>query len=436
MVDVTEILVHWHAGRSHSEIATVRDRGGHAHPEHRRHQRPQRVFGMIIDTALEQALRTLKLSGMVHTLEARLAQARAGELGHIEFLQVLCHDEIARRESEAINRRIRRATFEQQATLEGFDFAANPKLPAAQIRDLAALRWLAAGESVVLYGPVGVGKSHVAQALGHLAIRQGADVRFLKTSRVLATLAGGHADRTWDKRLHELVSRTTARFLAHGVRYIEQSASQYISTLQPGHQLQLRPEPRNIANPNAIQITDGEVELGYVPHPLVGYVADVLGRGPYILTVVTANSAHTNPHLRRYLQPARVAHRCLTTHFVPTDEPRGPSCTPSPSDGRSGILLRFADQPPDLPDHRGSADPLDSKRSAVSAGSAHRPRDFSARLSLRKASKSNPVEMPLCSPVTIASRSASSRISRSSQGDPDNVSGPSYPQLPLVPPYR
>lgn len=159
---------------------------------------------MIVDVALEQSLRTLKLSGMLQTLEARLAQARAGELGHIEFLQVLCHDEITRRESHAITRRLRRAQFEQQATLEEFDFAANPKLPAAQIRDLAALRWLAAGESVVLYGAVGVGKSHVAQALGHLAIRQGADVRFVKTSRVLATLAGGHADRTWDKRLREL----------------------------------------------------------------------------------------------------------------------------------------------------------------------------------------------------------------------------------------
>jgi DNA replication protein DnaC len=159
---------------------------------------------VIVDVALEQSLRTLKLSGMLQTLEARLAQARAGELGHIEFLQVLCHDEITRRESQAITRRLRRAQFEQQATLEEFDFAANPKLPAAQIRDLAALRWLAAGESVVLYGAVGVGKSHVAQGLGHLAIRQGADVRFVKTSRVLATLAGGHADRTWDKRLREL----------------------------------------------------------------------------------------------------------------------------------------------------------------------------------------------------------------------------------------
>lgn len=91
--------------------------------------------------------------------------------------------------------------------------------------------------------------------------------------------------------------RTTARFLAHGVRYIEQSASQHISTLQPADQLQLRPEPRNTANPNAIQITDGGVELGYVPDPLVGYVADVLSGGPYILSVVTANSADTNPHL-------------------------------------------------------------------------------------------------------------------------------------------
>ena len=158
----------------------------------------------IETSALNKALRTLKLSGMLQTIDARLGQARAGELGHIDFLQVLCEDEISRRETTAITRRLRTARFEEQATLEGFDFAASPKLPAAQIRDLAALRWLHAGESVILYGPVGVGKSHVAQALGHLAVRHGADVRFLKTSRALAHLAGGHADRTWHKRLGEL----------------------------------------------------------------------------------------------------------------------------------------------------------------------------------------------------------------------------------------
>ena len=68
------------------------------------------------------------------------ASLRTGELGHLDFLQVLCHDEIARRDTQAMIRRLRRARFEQQTTLEEFDFAASPKLPAAQIRDLAALR--------------------------------------------------------------------------------------------------------------------------------------------------------------------------------------------------------------------------------------------------------------------------------------------------------
>jgi DNA replication protein DnaC len=157
----------------------------------------------VIDTTLHGSLRTLKLSGMLDTLDARLAQARAGELGHLDFLQVLCHDEITRRESTAIGRRLRRARFDEATTLEEFNFTASPKLPAAQIRDLAALRWLPTGESVILYGP-GVGKTHIAQALGHLAIRHGAEVRFTKTSRALADLAGGHADRSWPRRLAEL----------------------------------------------------------------------------------------------------------------------------------------------------------------------------------------------------------------------------------------
>jgi DNA replication protein DnaC len=155
-------------------------------------------------SALAATLRELKLSGMLDTLDARLAQARAGDLGHLDFLQVLCQDEISRRESTSLTRRIRAARFETEATLEGFDFAASPKLPAAQIRDLAALRWLQSGDSVILYGPVGAGKSHVAQALAHLVIRGGGDARFIKTSRALAHLAGGRADHTWDKRLREL----------------------------------------------------------------------------------------------------------------------------------------------------------------------------------------------------------------------------------------
>ncbi len=153
----------------------------------------------VLNPALHDTLRTLKLTGMLETLDARVAQARAGKLGHLDFLQVLCEDEIARRESAALTRRLRLARFEEQATMESFDFTANPKVPAAALRDLGALRWLDAGESIILYGPTGVGKTHVAQALGHNVIRRGGQVRFVKTSRVLADLA----DRTWDRRLRE-----------------------------------------------------------------------------------------------------------------------------------------------------------------------------------------------------------------------------------------
>ena len=150
---------------------------------------------------LVATLRVLKLSGMLDTLEARLAQARAGELGHLEFLQVLCEDEVSRRGAQALARRVRAARFNEVTTLEGFDFSYNPKIPAATIRDLAALGFVEASESAILYGPVGVGKTHVAQALGHLACRRGFSVAFATCSRVLADLAGGRIDGSWEARL-------------------------------------------------------------------------------------------------------------------------------------------------------------------------------------------------------------------------------------------
>ncbi|MGH9045905.1 MAG: IS21-like element helper ATPase IstB [Acidimicrobiales bacterium] len=150
---------------------------------------------------LEDQLRGLKLFGMLDTVEGRLAQATAGELGHVELLQALCEDETSRRDTAGTERRLRNAHFEQQCTIEEFDFSFNPKIPAAQIRDLATLRFIEAGESVILHGPVGVGKSMIAQALGHQACRRGHNVAFTKASRLLADLAGGHADRSWEIRL-------------------------------------------------------------------------------------------------------------------------------------------------------------------------------------------------------------------------------------------
>jgi DNA replication protein DnaC len=173
---------------------------------------------------LEDSLKTLRLSGMLETLEARLAQATAGELGHLELLQVLCGDEIARRDAAGLERRLTAARFEQTSPIEEFDFSFNPRIPAAQIRDLATLRFVEAGESVILHGPVGVGKSHVAQALGHAACRHGHHVLFTKTSRLLADLAGGHVDRTWATRLR--------RFARPGVLILDDFAMRDFSVAQ------------------------------------------------------------------------------------------------------------------------------------------------------------------------------------------------------------
>src|SRR6266498_5460311 len=108
---------------------------------------------------LDAALKALGLSGMLDTIEARLAQAHAGELGHVEFLQALCEDEVARRDAAGIERRVRAARFEHISVIEDFDFTYDPKIPAAQIRDLATLRFVERGESIILHGPVGVGRS-------------------------------------------------------------------------------------------------------------------------------------------------------------------------------------------------------------------------------------------------------------------------------------
>lgn len=162
------------------------------------------MTGATPHTQLAPVLRSLRLTGMLDTLDARLAEARAGTLGHVEFLQVLCQDELARREAAAVARRLRAAHLPSAATLESFDFAFNHKLPVAQIRDLARLEFLAAGEGLLIYGPVGVGKTHVAIALAHQACRRGYDVAFVTCSRLLAELAGGHADRSFATRLKRL----------------------------------------------------------------------------------------------------------------------------------------------------------------------------------------------------------------------------------------
>jgi DNA replication protein DnaC len=150
---------------------------------------------------LETKMRILKLSGMVDTLDLRLGQAQKDGIGFREFLELLLEDEVQHRANKRLATRIIRAHFEEEKSLEGFDFNFNPKLPAQHIRNLATCQFIERKESVILCGPVGVGKTHLAQALGHQACRAGYNVLFIKSSRLLSDLGGGRADDTWDKRL-------------------------------------------------------------------------------------------------------------------------------------------------------------------------------------------------------------------------------------------
>jgi DNA replication protein DnaC len=155
----------------------------------------------VVAPAVEAGLRSLKLTGMADMLGERLAQARSGNLGHAELLAMLIGDEQTRRDTAGLARRLAAAHFEQVCAIEDYDFGFNPQIPAGTIRDLAGLGFLSAGQSVILHGPVGVGKTMIAQALGQLACRRGHTAVFTKTSRLLADLSGGHADRTWATRL-------------------------------------------------------------------------------------------------------------------------------------------------------------------------------------------------------------------------------------------
>jgi DNA replication protein DnaC len=155
---------------------------------------------------LQPRLKRLKLGGMLQTLELRLDQAHKEKLGHLEFLELMLEDEIQRRANKALARRIQRARFDEDRTLSDFDFAFNPKIPASQIRDLATCGFIERRESVLLVGPVGVGKTHIAQAIGHAACMQGRSVLFDKTARVLSDLGAGHLDATWERRLRRYLA--------------------------------------------------------------------------------------------------------------------------------------------------------------------------------------------------------------------------------------
>ena len=131
-----------------------------------------------MNDSLVTALRKLRLSGLLQALEVRLQEAAGNNLGHAEFLELLLQDELNVRQQRLIARRTKAASFRDTKTLEDFDFSFNPSVKRKQIYDLASGAFIRESRDVLFVGPPGVGKSHLAQAIGYQAIKMGFTVLY------------------------------------------------------------------------------------------------------------------------------------------------------------------------------------------------------------------------------------------------------------------
>lgn len=153
---------------------------------------------------LSPILKKLRLSGVLASLELRIRQTVEDDVHPAEFLLRVLNDEVQRREGKQLEQRLRRAAFESNKTLENFDFLFNPMVPKAKIIDLATCTFVARNENVLLVGQSGVGKSHLAQALGHRACLAGHEVLYAPAHQLLGSMRAARADGSYERRLARL----------------------------------------------------------------------------------------------------------------------------------------------------------------------------------------------------------------------------------------
>ena len=150
-------------------------------------------------------LKQLRLSGILDSLEARNRQAIESKLAFTDFLALVIQDEVARRDQRQFAQRLRKAQVLNDKTLERFDFAHSPAINHALIADLATCRFVTEHAPVLIVGPTGTGKSHLAQALGHCALRLGHEVLFTTHSKLLGQLYAARATNAYERRLTQLI---------------------------------------------------------------------------------------------------------------------------------------------------------------------------------------------------------------------------------------
>lgn len=159
----------------------------------------------VIGNELKTVLRAVKLGRCLDTLPERLALARSREMGHAEFLELVLSDEITRRETSSAAARAKTAGLDPDMCLENWDPTTKVNFDHQVWDELCSLRFLEAGHNVLILGPVGVGKTFMATALGHAAVRRRYTVAFARTDVLLKRLRACRLDNSHDGELRKLI---------------------------------------------------------------------------------------------------------------------------------------------------------------------------------------------------------------------------------------
>ncbi|HEY5656905.1 MAG TPA: ATP-binding protein [Myxococcota bacterium] len=160
----------------------------------------------VISSDLKAVLRRLKLSPILHTLPERLTLARQQKMAHQDFFLLVLADEVARRDSTSAALRATRAHLDPGMQLELWDSSADVTYDQALLNELVSLRFLEARANITIVGPVGVGKTFLAHALGHVACRRGHSVLALRADKMLKTLKHARLDHSYEVELRKLLA--------------------------------------------------------------------------------------------------------------------------------------------------------------------------------------------------------------------------------------
>lgn len=231
-----------------------------------------------IDRDLLRLMKRLKLGPLAPTLPERLALARAQQLDHAAFLTLLLADEVQRRDQATLERRLAQAGFEEYVTLEDFDWSVPIQLDRQKLNAVFNLSFLGRREHVLFVGPVGVGKTFLAQALGVAAVRDGHTVLFTRLDALFKDLAQARVDHS--------LERAFRRYLTPDLLIVDDLGLHRLTALQSGDLYELIIE-RHRRSSFAITSNRGIDEwLGLFDDPILGNSAlDRLAHGAYQIVI-------------------------------------------------------------------------------------------------------------------------------------------------------